>query len=142
MAQRKRYDANANVIGTAVGCADLAAFPKADLRALASLARALAARAEAEICARRPSFPSSLPPQLVLAWLPLREAGPAPHRRASRSSGFWRKAAGSNGALIFHGARSCGAPGSVSLSLDRGRVSRLIEDWQKGLGSTRRGPQD
>ena len=34
MAQRKRYDANANVIGTAVGCTDLAAFTKADLRAL------------------------------------------------------------------------------------------------------------
>ena len=62
MAQRKRYEANANVVGTAVGCADLAAFSKADLRALASLARALAARADEEIGARRPSFPSSLPP--------------------------------------------------------------------------------
>ena len=63
MAQRKRYDANANVIMTGVGCTDLAAFSKADLRALASLARALAARADEEIGARRPSFPSSLPPQ-------------------------------------------------------------------------------
>ena len=88
MAQRKRYDANANVIGTAVGCADLAAFSKADLRALASLARALAARADEEIGARRPSFPSSLPPQLVLAWLPLREVGPA-----LRASSAWRGAA-------------------------------------------------
>ena len=88
MAQRRRYDANANVIGTAVGCADLAAFSKADLRALASLARALAARADEEICARRPSFPSSLPPQLVLAWLPLREVGPA-----LRASSAWRAAA-------------------------------------------------
>ena len=88
MAQRKRYDANGNVIGIAVGCTDLAAFAKADLRALASLARALAARAEGEICARRPSFPSSLPPQLVLAWLPLREVGPA-----LRASSAWRGAA-------------------------------------------------
>ncbi len=88
MAQRKRYDANANVVGTAVGCADLAAFSKADLRALASLARALAARADEEIGARRPSFPSSLPPQLVLAWLPLREVGPA-----LRASSAWRAAA-------------------------------------------------
>ena len=59
----------------------------------------------------------------------------------SRSSSFWHKAATSN-ALILRGARSCGAPGSVSSSLDRGRGSRLIEDWQKRLGSTRRGPQD
>ena len=88
MAQRKRYDANANVVGTAVGCADLAAFSKADLRALAALARALAARADEEIGARRPSFPSSLPPQLVLAWLPLREVGPA-----LRASTAWRGAA-------------------------------------------------
>ena len=88
MAQRKRYEANANVVGTAVGCADLAAFSKADLRALASLARALAARADEEIGARRPSFPSSLPPQLVLAWLPLREVGPA-----LRASSAWRGAA-------------------------------------------------
>ena len=92
MAQRKRYDANANVIMTRVGCADLTfestRFSTADLRALASLARALAARAEAEICARRPSFPSSLPPQLVLAWLPLREVGPA-----LRASTAWRGAA-------------------------------------------------
>jgi len=88
MAQRKRYDANGNVIGIAVGCTDLAAFSKADLRALASLARALAARADEEICARRPSFPSSLPPQLVLAWLPLREVGPA-----LRASSAWRGAA-------------------------------------------------
>ena len=88
MAQRKRYDANANVIGSAVGCTDLAAFSKADLRALASLARALAARADEEIGARRPSFPSSLPPQLVLAWLPLREVGPA-----LRASSAWRGAA-------------------------------------------------
>ena len=88
MAQRKRYDANANVIMTGVGCTDLAAFSKADLRALASLARALAARADEEIGARRPSFPSSLPPQLVLAWLPLREVGPA-----LRASSAWRGAA-------------------------------------------------
>ena len=88
MAQRKRYDANANVRGTAVGCADLVALTKADLRALAQLARALAARADEEICARRPSFPSSLPPQLVLAWLPLREVGPA-----LRASTAWRGAA-------------------------------------------------
>ena len=88
MAQRKRYDANANVIGTAVGCTDLAAFTKADLRALVPLARALAARAEEEISARKPSFPSSLPPQLVLAWLPLREVGPA-----LRASSAWRGAA-------------------------------------------------
>ena len=88
MAQRKRYDANANVIGTAVGCADLAAFTKADLRALVPLARALAARAEEEISTRRPSFPSSLPPQLVLAWLPLREVAPA-----LRASTEWRRAA-------------------------------------------------
>ena len=92
MAQRKRYDANANVIMTRVGCTDLAfestRFSTADLRALASLARALAARAEEEISARRPSFPLSLPPQLVLAWLPLREVGPA-----LRASSAWRGAA-------------------------------------------------
>ena len=88
MAQRRRYDANANVIMTRVGCTDLAALSKADLRALASLARALAARADEEIGARRPSFPSSLPPQLVLAWLPLREVGPA-----LRASSAWRGAA-------------------------------------------------
>jgi len=92
MAQRKRYDADANVIMTRVGCTDLAfestRFSTADLRALASLARALAARAEEEISARRPSFPSSLPPQLVLAWLPLREVGPA-----LRASTAWRGAA-------------------------------------------------
>ena len=66
----------------------MAAFSKADLRALAALARALAARADEEIGARRPSFPSSLPPQLVLAWLPLREVGPA-----LRASSAWRGAA-------------------------------------------------
>ena len=92
MAQRRRYDANANVIMTWVGCADLTfestRFSTADLRALASLARALAARADEEIGARRPSFPSSLPPQLVLAWLPLREVGPA-----LRASSAWRGAA-------------------------------------------------
>ena len=56
---------------------DLAAYSKPDLRALASSARALAARADQEIAARSTSFPSQIAPQLVTAWLPLREAGPA-----------------------------------------------------------------
>ena len=56
---------------------DLAAYSKPDLRALASSARALAARADQEIAARSTSFPSQIAPQLVTAWLPLRDAGPA-----------------------------------------------------------------
>jgi hypothetical protein len=56
---------------------DLTAYSKPGLRALASSARALAARADQEIAARRTSFPSQIAPQLVTAWLPLRDAGPA-----------------------------------------------------------------
>lgn len=39
------------------------------MREIASLAGALKARAKLEINARQPSVPSSLPPQLVIAWL-------------------------------------------------------------------------
>ena len=49
---------------------DLTAYSKPDLRALASSALA-------EIASRSTSFPSQIAPQLVTAWLPLRDAGPA-----------------------------------------------------------------
>ena len=55
--------------------------------ASASSARALAALAEQEIAARRIQFPSQLAPQIVLAWLPLRDVPSA----LSVSSG-WRAA--------------------------------------------------
>ena len=57
------------LLNTAVGQKDLEDYATSDLRTLASLARALAARAEQGIASRKPSFPSSLPPQLVLSWL-------------------------------------------------------------------------
>ena len=67
--------------GTAEGLPNLT---KPELRALAATARALAASAEAEIDARR-FFPATLPPWLVMQWLPLREV-PAALRVAS----WWR----------------------------------------------------
>ena len=54
--------------GTADGFPSLT---KPELRALAATARALAASAEAEIDARPAPFPASLPPWLVMQWLPL-----------------------------------------------------------------------
>ena len=50
---------------------------KPELRALAATARALAASAEAEIDARPAPFPASLPPWLVMQWLPLPDASAA-----------------------------------------------------------------
>ena len=55
------------------------------LRELAATARALAADAEAEIEARSAPFPASLPPWLVMQWLPIREV-PA----ALRVAWSWR----------------------------------------------------
>ena len=50
---------------------------KSELGELAATARALAAGAEAEIEARSAPFPASLPPWLVMQWLPLREVAAA-----------------------------------------------------------------
>ena len=50
---------------------------KSELGELAATARALAAGAEAEIEARSAPFPASLPPWLVMQWLPLREVATA-----------------------------------------------------------------
>ena len=60
--------------GTADGFPSLT---KPELRALAATARALAASAEAEIDARPAPFPASLPPWLVMQWLPLPDASAA-----------------------------------------------------------------
>ena len=60
--------------GTADGFPSLT---KPELRALAATARALAASAEAEIDARPAPFPASLPPWLVMQWLPLPDAAAA-----------------------------------------------------------------
>ena len=50
---------------------------KSELGELAATAHALAAGAEAEIEARSAPFPASLPPWLVMQWLPLREVAAA-----------------------------------------------------------------
>ena len=50
---------------------DLSALSKPELRALVASARELARRADGEIAARHASFPRCLPPQFVMAWLPL-----------------------------------------------------------------------
>ena len=60
--------------GTADGFPNLT---KPELRALAATARALASSAEAEIDARPAPFPASLPPWLVMQWLPLPDAAAA-----------------------------------------------------------------
>jgi len=65
-----------------------AVFPnltRTELSELAATARALAAGVEAEIEARPEPFPASLPPWLVMQWLPLREVAAA--LRVARS---WR----------------------------------------------------
>ena len=113
MAQRKRYDANANVIGSAVGCTDLAAFSKADLRALAALARALAARADEEIRARRPSFPSSLPPA--------RPGVVAAARRRSGAARVVGLARRGGAALPASGTKPEAPAGARRYSMERGR---------------------
>jgi hypothetical protein len=69
-------------------CAGTAGLPnltKPELRALAATARALAASAEAEIDARPVAFPASLPPWLVMQWLPLCEV-----TAALRVTSSWR----------------------------------------------------
>ena len=68
--------------GTADGFPNLT---KPELRALAATARALAASAEAEIDARPAPFPASLPPWLVMQWLPLPDAS-----AALRVASSWR----------------------------------------------------
>jgi hypothetical protein len=78
MEQVPRYSSPApHVLSTTVGQTDLSSFSTPDLRDLSSLASALQARAEQEINARKPPFPSSLPPQLVISWLPLRDVSSA-----------------------------------------------------------------
>lgn len=67
----EQYRTPAHVLSTTVGQADLSSLSTSDLRELSSLADALKARAQQEISARKPPFPSSLPPQLVISWLPL-----------------------------------------------------------------------
>ena len=52
------------------GTTGLPNLTKPELRELAATARALAASAEAEIDARPVAFPASLPPWLVMQWLP------------------------------------------------------------------------
>ena len=58
-------------LDTAAKQQDLSALSKPELRALVASARALARRADGEIAARQASFPRCLPPQFVMAWLPL-----------------------------------------------------------------------
>ena len=70
--------------GTADGFPSLT---KPELRALAATARALAASAEAEIDARPAPFPASLPPWLVMQWLPLPDAAAALRVASSWCSG-------------------------------------------------------
>jgi len=78
MEQVPRYSTPApHVLRTTVGQTDLSSLSTPDLRDLSSLAGALQARAEQEISARKPPFPSSLPPQLVISWLPLRDVASA-----------------------------------------------------------------
>ena len=83
------------LLNTAVGQKDLEDYATSDLRTLASLARALAARAEQGIASRKPSFPSSLPPQLVLSWLPLRAA-------VVRPRDSWRPAVGESASALCY----------------------------------------
>ena len=58
-------------LDTAAKQEDLSALSKPELRALVASARELARRADGEIAARQASFPRCLPPQFVMAWLPL-----------------------------------------------------------------------
>ena len=113
------------LLNTAVGQKDLEDYATSDLRTLASLARALAARAEQGIASRKPSFPSSLPPQLVLSWLPLRAAV-----SALRVSSAWRGAAEPLNRII-----------ALRLGLTRPRtdihwrdVVRTLPSWARSLG--------
>ena len=72
----KRYKCEPS-LDTAAKQEDLSALSKPELRALVASARALARRADGEIAARQASFPRCLPPQFVMAWLPLGASRPA-----------------------------------------------------------------
>lgn len=67
------------------GTTGLPNLTKPELRELAAAARALAASAEAEIAARPVVFPASLPPWLVMQWLPLDDVA-----AALRVASSWR----------------------------------------------------
>ena len=60
-----------------VGALRLQTFSTSGLRDLATLARWLAAVFDAKVEARSAPFPASLPPWLVMQWLPLREVAAA-----------------------------------------------------------------
>ena len=86
--QRKRYSPPAPSLETAAteGC-DWSAYTKPELRALIESAAKILGGATRELQSRRPSFPDSLSPHLIMAWLPL---GDIPY--ALRVSNAWRAA--------------------------------------------------
>ena len=86
--QRKRYSPPAPSLETAAteGC-DWSAYTKPELRALIESAAKILGGATRELKSRKPSFPDSLSPHLIMAWLPL---GDIPY--ALRVSNAWRAA--------------------------------------------------
>ena len=69
--RRKRYSLTLSLETAATEGCDWSAYTKPELRALIESAAKILGGATRELKSRKPSFPDSLSPHLIMAWLPL-----------------------------------------------------------------------